>query len=243
MAPIWYTYQIMKRSFDIYYEDKDMIVVIKKSGLLSVATDKDDRHNLYHYVREYLNNKKQKVFIVHRLDKDTSGLVVFAKSIAMKEKLQSYFENGNVLRHYEAIVKEHIEPGKRMKVEQYLAFDPKSGNVYVTKDKEKGKRAVTYLQCDHTNKLGSVLNIDIKTGRRNQIRLACKTLGLTLIGDSKYANDKAKRMFLNEYELEFPKECNLRKSRFALEPLWLSSKKMKTVKEENNCENESKQLE
>ena len=216
----------MKRSFDIYYEDKDIIVVIKKSGLLSVATDKDDRHNLYHYVRDYLNNKKQKVFIVHRLDRDTSGLVIFAKTIQMKEKLQQCFENGEVLRHYEAIVKEQIEPGKRMKVDQYLAFDAKSGNVYVTKDKVKGKRAITYLQSDHTNKIGTVLNIDIKTGRRNQIRLACKTLSLTLIGDTKYSNDKNKRMFLNEYELEFPKELGLKKSRFALEPLWLAKKKV-----------------
>lgn len=230
----------MKRSFDIYYEDKDIIVVIKKSGLLSVATDKDDRHNLYHYVREYLNNKKQRVFIVHRLDRDTSGLVVFSKSMAMKERLQSYFETGNVIRHYEAIVKESIEPGKRMKVDQYLAFDPKSGNVYVTKDKEKGKRAITYLECDHTNKLGSVLKIDIKTGRRNQIRLACKTLGLTLIGDKKYSKDKSSRMFLNEYELEFPKESGLRKTRFHLEPLWLSSKKSETVGVHNNCGHESK---
>lgn len=216
----------MKRSFDIYYEDKDIIVVIKKSGLLSVATDKDDRHNLYHYVREYLNNKKQKVFIVHRLDKDTSGLVIFAKSISVKEKLQKCFEEGQVLRHYEAIVEEMIEPGKRMKVDQYLAFDEKSGNVYVTKDTTKGKRAITYLQSDHTNKIGTVLNIDIKTGRRNQIRLACKTLSLTLVGDKKYANNKNRRMFLNEYELEFPPDIELKKSHFALEPLWLAKKKV-----------------
>ncbi len=216
----------MKRSFDIYYEDKDIIVVIKKSGLLSVATDKDDRHNLYHYVREYLNNKKQKVFIVHRLDKDTSGLVIFAKSIPVKEKLQKCFEEGQVLRHYEAIVEEIIEPGRRMKVDQYLAFDEKSGNVYVTKDTSKGKRAITYLQSDHTNKIGTVLNIDIKTGRRNQIRLACKTLSLTLVGDKKYANNKNRRMFLNEYELEFPTDIGLKKSHFALEPLWLAKKKV-----------------
>lgn len=232
----------MKRSFDIYYEDRDIIVVIKKSGLLSVATDKDDRHNLYHYVREYLNNKKQRVFIVHRLDRDTSGLVVFAKTMKMKETLQKYFEEGNVTRHYEAIVREKIEPGKRMKVEQYLAFDPKSGNVYVTKDTKIGKKAVTYLECDHNNKLGSVLRIDIRTGRRNQIRLACKTLSLTLIGDRKYAQDKSGRMFLNEYEIEFPAETGLRKRRFALEPLWLSTGKAKTVKADNNCSNEPSTL-
>lgn len=232
----------MKRSFDIYYEDKDIIVVIKKSGLLSVATDKDDRHNLYHYVREYLNNKKQRVFIVHRLDRDTSGLVVFAKTMKMKETLQKCFEEGNVMRHYEAIVREKIEPGKRMKVEQYLAFDPKSGNVYVTKDTEIGKKAVTYLECDHNNKLGSVLKIDIRTGRRNQIRLACKTLSLTLIGDRKYAKDKSGRMFLNEYEIEFPAETGLRKRRFALEPLWLSTGKVKTVKTYNNCSDEPSTL-
>ena len=96
------------------------------------------------------------------------------------------------------------------------------------------------MECDHNNKLGSVLKIDIKTGRRNQIRLACKTLGLTLIGDVKYSKDKSSRMFLNEYELEFPKESGLRKSRFHLEPLWLSSKKIETVKKQNNCNVEPK---
>lgn len=215
----------MKRSFDIYYEDKDILVVIKPSGLLTIGTDKDPTHNLYHYVREYLNGKRQKVFIVHRLDRDTSGLLVFAKSIEMKEKLQKCFEEQSVKRNYEAIVKEHIENSDTIKVVQYLAFDEKSGNTYVTHDKSLGKKAVTYITKDHENKIGTVLSIQIETGRRNQIRLALKSLGYTLIGDKKYALDKSKRMFLNSYELVFPKELHLKKSTFSLSPLWLKREK------------------
>jgi len=211
----------MKRSFDIYYEDADILVVIKPAGLLSIGTDKDANHNLYHYVREYLNAKRQKVFIVHRLDRDTSGLVIFAKTPAWKEKLQTCFEEATVKRSYEAIVREQVEPGKSYKVEQYLAFDERSGNVYVTRDPHLGKKAVTLLRADHRNKLGTVMDIHILTGRRNQIRLALKSLGLTLLGDRKYTEDKSKRMFLNAYELVFPKELKLRKGIFRLSPLWL----------------------
>ena len=90
----------MKRTlpFDIVYEDRDIIVVYKKSGLLSIATDDGDMHNLYHYVREYVNRKKQKIFIVHRLDKSTSGIMIFAKNMEVKKMLQSCFEERTVIR-------------------------------------------------------------------------------------------------------------------------------------------------
>lgn len=215
----------MKRSFDIFYEDQEILVVIKPSGLLTIGTEKDPNHNLYHYVREYLNAKRQKVFIVHRLDKDTSGLLIFAKSIPMKEKLQKCFEEQSVKRSYEAIIKEHIDIDEPIKVVQYLAFDEKSGNTYATHDRSIGKKAVTWIEKDHENKIGTVLSIHIETGRRNQIRLALKSLGYTLLGDRKYSEDKSKRMFLNAYELVFPKELRLRKSAFSLSPLWLSKKK------------------
>ncbi|MCI1734409.1 MAG: pseudouridine synthase [Bacilli bacterium] len=214
----------MKRSFDTVYEDKEILVVTKKSGLLTIGTDNDPYHNLYHYVRDYLNQKRQRVFVVHRLDRDTSGLVIFAKSFGMKDDLQLAFEREDVGRYYEAIVKEKIPDGKQFKVEEYLAYDERSGNTYVTHDPSEGKKAITLIKADHTNKLGTVLSIQILTGRKNQIRLALKTLGLTLLGDKKYTDDDSKRMFLNAYRLVFPVEIGLRKNDFAISPLWLGKR-------------------
>lgn len=231
----------MKRSFDILYEDKEILVVYKKSGLLTIGTDKDPTHNLYHYVREYLNSKRQKAFIVHRLDKDTSGILIFSKSPWIKEKLQKAFEEGTVTRLYEAIVSEKNLKRQNYHVEEYLAFDPKSGNVYVTKDHENGKKAITLMKVDHENSLGTVLRIKILTGRRNQIRLALKTVSLTLLGDKKYGNKedkKTKRMFLNAYYLAFPESLHLRQNVFSVKPLWLSTTEEDTV--DKNLQNSSK---
>jgi len=211
----------MKRSFDILYEDREYLAVTKKAGLLTVATEKDDRHTLYHYVRDYLNNKRQRCFIVHRLDRETSGIVLFAKTPGTKERLQKAFEDGNVLRRYEAVVKEKVPAGKTFRVDEYLAFDPRSGNVYVTSDRTLGKRAVTNLTARQQSSLGTAFDVQIETGRRNQIRLAFRTLGLTLLGDRKYAGSKAPRMFLNEYEIVLPEEIGLPRKEFRIPPLWL----------------------
>lgn len=210
-----------KRSFEIIYEDRDVILVYKPSGLLTIATDKDDRHNLYHYVREYLNRKRQRVFVVHRLDRDTSGLVLFAKSFEKKQELQGYFERGEVKRKYEAVVEERLNVGTKYHVEQYLFRDDRSGLIFPTKDKAKGKKAVTDFKVTNEIKAGSVLDIDIHTGRQNQIRIALHTLGFTLIGDKKYANSHYARMLLNAYELDFPKNARLKQTQFHVEPLWL----------------------
>jgi 23S rRNA pseudouridine1911/1915/1917 synthase len=213
-----------KRSFEVIYEDKEIIAVTKKSGLLTIATAKDDRHTLYHYVRDYLNRKRQMVFVVHRLDRDTSGIVLFAKTPYMKEDLQDAFASADVDRYYEAIVRENVPEGKYFEVRQYLAFDENSGKVYVTHNPNEGKEAITLIKAHQRNKIGTVLDIKILTGRRNQIRIALESLGLTLIGDKKYAEDKSRRMFLNEYEIDLPDYLKVRERTFTTKPLWLSEK-------------------
>lgn len=208
----------MKRSFDVLYEDKDRIAVTKKSGLLTIAKTEGDYHNLYHYVRDYLNRKKQKCFIVHRLDRDTSGIVLFAKSIARKEKLQSVFESQEVGRFYEAvIVEDRKEP---LHIEQFINYNKKSGRSYVTKDRKEGKLAITDIIPDHKNDLGTTIKIKIETGRQNQIRLAIASSGYTLLGDKKYSRSSFKRRMLNEYRIILPKD-KFRKNVFYLKPLWL----------------------
>lgn len=209
--------------FKIVYEDKSIIVVYKKSGLLSIATNDGDLNNLYHYVREYVNKKNEKIFIVHRLDKDTSGIMIFAKSIKIKMELQSYFENREVIRKYEAVVKNKVDLNKVFHVEQYLLINHKTNQIYITKDKKKGKLAITDIKANNYLNNDTVLDIDIKTGRQNQIRIALKSLNLTLIGDKKYAYDNSNRMMLNAYEIIFPKNSSLKEKTFKTNPLWLKN--------------------
>lgn len=207
--------------FEIIYEDREIIAVYKRSGLLTIATDDGDMNNLYHYVREYVNKKKEKIFIVHRLDKDTSGIVIFAKSIRIKEMLQKCFEDRKVIRKYEAVVKEDIDIGTSFTVRQYLYVDHRTYKTYITFDKKKGKEAITDFTAIKKNKSGTVLDVSLSTGRQNQIRIALKSKGYTLIGDKKYTDSKESRMMLNEYLLEFPQELPLRCHRFEGKKFWL----------------------
>lgn len=216
-------------SFEILYQDRDIIAVFKKSGLLTIGTEKDKEHNLYHYVREYCNLHRQKVYIVHRLDKDTSGIVLFAKSYEVKERIQKAFESRDVIRRYEAVVREELELGIQKKVIQYLFYDKRSGRVFVTQDKNKGLDAITYVTTQNKLDFGTALDISILTGRQNQIRLALHSLHYTLIGDEKYAHDSAKKMFLNEYYLELPNYLGLKKNVFEMKPFWISEKKEKKI--------------
>lgn len=210
-----------KLKFDIIYEDKQIIVVYKKSGLLSIATNDGDLHNLYHYVRDYVNSKKEKIFIVHRLDKDTSGLMIFAKNFKMKEMLQRCFEDHTVIRKYECVVKEKLEIGKQFKVDQYLFLDRKSNMVFQTSDRKKGKEAITEFKVSNYINLGTVLDVNIITGRQNQIRVALASSNLTLVGDRKYSQDNTDRMLLNAYYLAFPKSIPLKQYEFKKECFWL----------------------
>ena len=101
-----------KKKLDILYEDKYLLIVNKKEGLLTIATEKEKERTLYHYVYDYLKskNKNNKVFIVHRLDKETSGIVVFAKDIKTKEYMQTNWEKFK--RMYVAVVYGKLEKDK-----------------------------------------------------------------------------------------------------------------------------------
>ncbi len=210
------------RSLNIVYEDKDILVVYKPTKLLTIRTDdkKTFSRNLYHYVHDYLDSKHQRPYIVHRLDFDTSGLVIFAKTPEMKETLQKCFEERLVTRNYEAVVRDDLPIGKTYRVKQYLLTDSKH-EIHVTKDPQKGKEAITNIEVKKHIGIGSVLDINIETGRRNQIRIALRTLNMTLIGDERYSDDKDKRMYLNEYMLEFPETCPIKTKLFYSKPLWL----------------------
>ena len=176
-----------KNKLDIVYEDKSLIVINKPSHLLTISTDNEKEKTLFHQVLLYekKKNKNNKVFIVHRLDKDTSGLVLFAKDEKIKFKLQNNWDK-DTKRGYVAVVNGHTKEKDVLK--SYLA-ETKTLMVYST-DEKNGKLAITEYQKLKENKRMTLLKIKIKTGRKNQIRVQLNDNGNPIIGDKKYSESK-----------------------------------------------------
>ena len=189
--------------FDILLEDEHIIVVNKPSGLLTIATNKEKEKTLYHIVRDYLRKKDKnaKVFIVHRLDQDTSGIVVLAKDEKTKNKLQENWNEYVTIREYIAVVEGKLKK-KEDRIVQRLK-ETKTNLVYVTKD-EDGKEAITNYEVIKENENYSMVKIKIETGRKNQIRVAFATLNHPIVGDKKYGDNKTKenRLYLHANRLK-----------------------------------------
>ena len=192
-----------KEKLKIIYEDKTLIVVYKKQGMLTVSTNKEKEKTLFHQVLIYekQKNKNNKVFIVHRLDKDTSGLVIFAKTEKAKKYLQ---DNWHIFKKdYLAVIHDHLIK-KKDTLKSYLK-ETKTLFVYSTKDSKNGKLAITNYEVISENKDYSLLNINIETGRKNQIRVQLNDLNHPIVGDNKYSNIKSNplhRLCLEAYNLE-----------------------------------------
>lgn len=188
--------------FDIVFEDNHIIVVNKPSGLLTIATEKEKEKTLYHMVREYLVSKDKyaKVFIVHRLDKDTSGIVVLAKDEKTKNKLQENWNEYVSLREYVAIVHGKLK-NKEDRIIQKIK-ENKTNLVYVSKDPDAKEAITNYKVIKETDNY-SMVNINIETGRKNQIRVAFSTLKNPIVGDKKYGEkDNENRLFLHANRLK-----------------------------------------
>ena len=187
--------------FEVLFEDDHIIVVNKPSGLLTIATAKEKEKTLYHIVREYLvsKDKNARVFIVHRLDKDTSGVVVLAKDEKTKNTLQENWNEYVDLREYVAVV--HGVPKKSEDtIKQYLK-ETKTNLVYASRDND-GKEAITNYKVVSSNEDYSLLSIKIETGRKNQIRVAMATIKHPIVGDKKYGiRDNYDRLYLHANRL------------------------------------------
>lgn len=190
------------KNIDIIYEDKDIIVINKPSGLLTVATEKEKNKTAYHLVMEYLKkkNKNNRIFIIHRLDKDTSGIIMFAKNERAKHLYQNNWNDIVKKRCYYAVIDGKME-NKEGTIKSYLK---ENGNmVYSVKDRS-GKLAITEYKVLKERKNISLLDINLKTGRKNQIRVHMKENKTPILGDLKYG-EKSKlinRLALHAYKLE-----------------------------------------
>lgn len=191
-----------KKKLDILYEDKFLIIVNKPSNLLTISTAKEKVRTLYSYVYDYLKqkHKSNKVFIVHRLDKDTSGIVVFAKDEKTKFYLQDNWDKFK--RGYVAVVNGKVK-NKSGVIKSYLQ-ETKTHLTYTVKD-TNGKLAITEYEKVLENKNYTMLSLNLKTGRKNQIRVQLSDMGNPIVGDKKYGlkKDPIRRMALHANYIEF----------------------------------------
>lgn len=190
------------KKLEILYEDKYIIVVNKPHNLLTISTENEKERTLFHYVFDYLKkkNKKNKVFIVHRLDKDTSGIVIFAKDEETKYYLQNNWDNFK--RNYVAVVNGKLSKEKGV-LKSYLQ-ETKTHLTYSVNDKN-GKLAITEYEKVLEKNNFTMLSLNLKTGRKNQIRVQLADIGNPIVGDKKYGikKDPIRRMALVANTLEF----------------------------------------
>lgn len=187
-----------KIDIDIIYEDSDLIAVNKPSGLLTIATLKEKEYTLYNMVSSYVkeSNKNNKIFIIHRLDKDTSGVVLFAKNEKTKNLIQNNW-NDIATRKYIAIV--HGKTKDKGTIEVNIKESKDGSHSYVAKD---GDKAITKYELLASSNDNSMVDIDILTGRKNQIRVSFAHIGCPIYGDKKYGiKDESRRLMLHAYKL------------------------------------------
>ena len=191
-----------RRDLPIIYEDDHLLAIDKPSGLLSVASDKEKKATAYRMMSDYVSMKdrSKRLFVVHRLDEDTSGVLLFAKDRATQEKLQKHWNDVVTKRGYYAIVEGEMEK-KEDTLRNYL-FEDKTNLMRVAHGKS-GKLAVTSYKVIAEKGGYSLLDVDIKTGRKNQIRVQLGHIGHYVAGDDKYGEpaNPLKRLGLHAYEL------------------------------------------
>lgn len=199
----WQTFRNPRLS--IVYEDDDVIVVNKGYGLLSVGTDRVTQGTAYALLKDYLKrvDPRNKLFIVHRLDQHTSGLMVFAKNIEAKETLQHNWNNMVLDRRYAAIVEGRLDE-KEGVVQSYLAENTQH-QMYVVENPEQGKLAVTRWKAVRSRNGYTLMDVSLDTGRKNQIRVHMQQLGHPIAGDKRYGakSSPLHRLALHAHTLRF----------------------------------------
>ncbi len=173
--------------FEILFEDEDIIVITKPVGLLSIATDKEKERTAYNILKDHVKgqDEKNKIFIVHRLDKGTSGVMVFAKNPKAQHVLQTEWKKRVQERTYVAVVEGRVKDDSDTIV-SYLKENKAYVTYSVSENDKEGKKAVTHYKVLKRNKKYSLVELKLGTGRKNQIRCHMKELGYSIVGDKKY---------------------------------------------------------
>ena len=189
----------------ILHLDADLLVVDKPSGLLTVGTDRDKARTAHSFLNDWVRKgnpkSRERVYVVHRIDRETSGLLVFARSEAAKAFLQSHWDEAE--KSYLAIVHGLVTPAAG--TIRSTLVESSAMRVYSTQDAAAGKLAVTDYRVLRTTRGMSLLDIRLQTGRKHQIRVQMADLGHPLVGDDRYGRpDRAARLALHACELTIP---------------------------------------
>jgi len=176
-----------KHQLPIIYEDSDIIVVDKPAGMLSVSTEREAVQTAYRLMNDYVRakHKSNRVWIVHRLDRDTSGVMLFAKNERVKLTLQDNWETLALERGYVAVV-QGSAPNKSGQVRSWLKQNKAMVMYSVSKPEADAKLAITNYRVLQTSRKYSLVELSLETGRKNQIRVHMKDLGCPVVGDKKY---------------------------------------------------------
>ena len=204
-----------RSNLPIIYEDDEIIVINKPSGLLSIASDKEKSSTAYRMLSDYVQQKDKhnRIFVVHRLDEDTSGVLMVAKNPDIQKALQDNWNDIVSKRGYYAIVEGQME-NKQGTIKSYLKKNAQN-LMYSSKDKT-GQLSITHYKVMKETDKYSLLDVNIDTGRKNQIRVHLGDLGHNVIGDDKYGNpsNPLKRLGLHAYCLELTHPITKKKMKF-----------------------------
>lgn len=206
----------LPRGLLILYEDRDILVVDKPAGLLTMGTDADKTRTAYYaltdYVRKGYSKSPNRIFIVHRLDRETSGILVFAKNREAQHYLQDHWDE--TAKRYIAVVHGRCERQSQT-ITTYLA-ENSAQVVYSTPDPGKGKLSHTAYTVLKLTKDFSLLEVDLLTGRKNQIRVHLAGIGHPVVGDRKYGKGKEvhARLALHARSISFKHPFNGRQLSF-----------------------------
>ena len=190
---------------NIVFEDEELIVIEKPTDLLSISTDKEKRATAYsllsdHVKKQHNNNR---IFIVHRLDRETSGLMLFAKNEEVKNHLQETWNDTVIERSYIAVVEGEVEKTDGVII-SYLV-EGRTFKVHSSQNQKSGKKAITHFKVLKKNRDYSLLKVNLETGRKNQIRVHMQDIGHSIVGDKKYGatSNPIKRLGLHAQQLLF----------------------------------------
>lgn len=200
----------------ILHEDADLVVIDKPSGLLSVASTFDKIQTAHAVLKQHYPNKK--VQVVHRIDQDTSGVMMFALSQEAYDQLKKDFEVHAIERAYIAIVEGKMDSSSG--TWNSLLYEDANYVVHVTDDPSKGKEAITHYTVKNKSKFFSWLELNLETGRKNQIRVHCQQAGHPIVGDKKYgaSSNPIKRLCLHAHLLGFTHPITHKKLSFTSLP-------------------------
>ena len=191
--------------FPILFEDEHLIVVNKPAKLLSVANEKEKTRTAYHMVTDYVKSQHidNRIYVLHRLDRDTSGVLIFARDPETKELFQSRWSEIVTRRGYKALVEGTPRP-ERDTIRSYLV-ETKTHMIFSGDPGPGAREAITNYEVVRTGGGYSLLDISIDTGRKNQIRVHMKELGCPIAGDKQYGarTNPIGRLCLHANELSF----------------------------------------